>query len=434
MTTDTIATHGEWFDLAEVSHYVVKRKRNLHKLGVAISSLAILFLSTYLSQRIGPWTGQPTSGGLEISYYAAISFLALLFPVTAMLFVFFNVVARREQVEDAAQRAHLAQVYFPHLTVAEHDELFEHLLNLRFRESCNGAELVLFSLVTGVIAFLSLYFFLLNVAQPTALPPEFHAPSAELQMIIAGFFGAYSGSLVTILRKYRTLDVYPSTYFQAAVGLLVGIFVGLFLQTLLGGGIWSLSLVFAAGFVTATNINLLGGLLRRWMAKQTGFVIPEPIEGDLKEVMDNSEAIESLHNMSLYSIAELVTAEPLLIYLNLPQHISVINGWIDEALLRYHFLPDYDAIRKSEIRTFTELIAATISWPPLSATECLLGDLKIDDQAVITADEDLDKRLKARLINILYSANHHRLLAILSRQYRLTFFPTPLETPAPSSR
>ena len=99
---------------------------------------------------------------------------------------------------------------------------------------------------------------------------------------------------------------------------------------------------------------------------QTGFVIPEPIEGDLKEVMDNSDAIESLHNMSLYSIAELANAEPLLIYLNLPQHISVINGWIDEALLRYHFLPDHDAIRKSEIRTFTELIAATINWPPLS--------------------------------------------------------------------
>jgi hypothetical protein len=424
MATGVFTNHPDWFDLpVAVSRSLVKRKRNLHKLSVAISSFVILFGSVYVVQKVGPWTGKPPSGGLEVSYYAAISFLALLFPVTAMLFVFFNVVARREQVEDAAKRASLAQVYFP--GSADHTELFERLLNLRFRESCNGAELVLFSLVTGAIAFLTLYFFLLSVAHTEALPPEFHAPSNELQMVIAGFFGAYSGSLVTILRKYRTLDVYPSTYFQAVVGLLVGIFVGLFLQTLFGGGIWSLSLVFAVGFVTAANINLLGGLLRRWMAKQTGFVIPEPNEGDLKEVIDNSEAIESLHNMSLYSITELINAEPLLVYLNLPQHIGVINGWIDEALVRYHFLPDYEAIRKAELRCFTELIAAAINWPPLSCTPTLPGELTINDNASITGDPELDKRLTARVKSILYTANHHRLLAILSRQYRQACFPTP---------
>ncbi len=389
-----------------------------HKVFVILWSVLLLSALAIGMQRFGSWEIGPNVGPLQLSYYAAISFLALVFPLSAILFVLFNVVARREQVEDAAERADLPIVYFPDSDSAETE--FAQLLRLRFREYCNGLELLLLSLLSGAMAFLSLYFFLENLASAGASPMSLQAPGTSLEMLMAGFFGAYAGSLVTILRKYRTLDVYPSTYLQSAIALLLGLLICMFLQTILGT--WAVSLIFALSFVAAGNVNVLGGFLRGWLAKQTGFVVPDPIEGDLQKVIKNSEAIESLHNISIYSLAELVTSDSLLIYLNLPQAIGVINGWIDEALLQDHFNADCALLAQQNVRRFTELLNELMAWPTQSGKKISLSGLQLKNQVTITKDVAADERIHSRMFDVLRSGLHHRLLAILSRDYRETFF------------
>lgn len=389
-----------------------------HKVVVAFWSWLLLFWLLSYMQKLGLWEIQQPEGPSLLSFHAAISLLALLFPLSAIIFVLFNVVARREQVEDAANRADLPIIYFPESGSSDGD--FAQLLASRFRESCNGLELALLALIAGAVAFVSLYFFLENMAPAAAPPTLLRAPGIDLQMIMAGFFGAYAGALVTILRRYRTLDIYPSTYMQATIAMLLGIMIGTFLRTVFGT--WALSIVFAISFVTAGNVNLLGGFLRGWLAKQTGFVVPEPIEGDLQKVIKNSEAIESLHNMSIYSLAELITAEPLLVYLNLPQSISVINGWIDEALLQDHFETDFALLEAQSVRRFTELLSGVVKWPATRDKLMSLSDIQMNDSFAVTSDKDANERIRLRMNNVLRSGIHHRLLAILSREYRETFF------------
>jgi hypothetical protein len=388
-----------------------------HKVSVLLWSALMLSALVPEMQKLGKWETD-WNGVRQLSYHSAISFLALLFPLSAILFVLFNVVARREQVEDAADRIDLPIIYFPASDDAQTD--FAQLLRARFRESCNGLELALMSLMAGTLAFLALYFFLENLVPAGQQSLALLVPGPRLDMIMAGFFGAYAGSLVTILRKYRTLDIYPSTYFQSAVALLLGLLIGTFLASMFST--WAVSLVLALSFIAAANVNVLGGFLRSWLGKQTGFVVQEPITGDLQSVIKNSEAIESLHTMSVYSIAELVTSDPLLIYLNLPQPIGVINGWIDEALLLDHFDADHALIQQQNVRRFTELLHQLIAWPADRNKTLTLSDLKILTDQEITKDNLANERIRSRMYAVLTSQLHHRLLAILSRPYRETFF------------
>lgn len=351
--------------------------------------------------------------------------LALSFPVTAALYIVFNLRIRLDQIEDSAQRNHLFAVYFPGLP--NPDREFRRLLSLRFRQSCNPWELALFSLAAGTLALLIQYFALHGLGatakDPLALNPD-KLPSAQW-LVVSGFFGAYAGAVVLILKKYRTLDIYPSTYFQAGIALLLGALVGGFIASGFSQpGTTVTVTAFALGFVIATNVNFLGGLLRRQVAWATGAVVPAPIPGNLDQVVGNSEAIESLNNMSCYSIAELVCLEPIIVYLNMPQPINVLDMWIDQALLQYYFETQRPALADSHVVRFTQLLALCIhSLQPQAGANGSPRQIVWKPQPAITGNNAVDLPIVESLKAILSGELHHRLLGIVSPTYRAVFFP-----------
>jgi len=213
---------------------------------------------------------------------------------------------------------------------------------------------------------------------------------------------------------------------QAAIALVLGTLAGSFIVGIYPSQYVSF-LAFALGFLTAVNVGFLVNLLRKEVASITGTTLPPDVSGDLERAIQNSEAIESLHNISLYSIAELVKAEPLVIYLNLPQSLGVINGWIDEALLLYYF---GDACVRSlsslYVRRFTQLLEmAIVTWPQTGAkVEGIVWASKLSPGL---ADEEA-ARIVAALRGIIGARLHNRLLGILSDKYRVVFFPAAGQT------
>ena len=60
--------------------------------------------------------------------------------------------------------------------------------------------------------------------------------------------------------------------------------------------------------------------------------------------------------------------DPVRLYLNLPQAIGTIQGWIDTATLRYFFTNQLDALNVAGVRQFTSLfnrVARIEGNPPI---------------------------------------------------------------------
>jgi hypothetical protein len=156
-------------------------------------------------------------------------------------------------------------------------------------------------------------------------------------------------------------------------------------------------------------------MMRETFAKLTKTPLPPTIPTDLDNVIRNPEAIESLNNISLFSVAEMVNIEPIRLYLNLSQAVGVINSWLDEGLLYYHFEPHMAALRARGIRKFTELMEHAITS---YGTRTMTWALTI----VVVNNPADDAAILASLQATVKTLSHHRLLGILSTNYRRTWF------------
>jgi hypothetical protein len=194
---------------------------------------------------------------------------------------------------------------------------------------------------------------------------SYYAEIDESRVIIfTSFVGSLAGAFVYIFNKFRTFDIYPSTYLQASIGFIAGSLGAIFVGSVYPSAP-SEFFSFAIGFLTSINVAFLSNLLRRQVANLTGTVLPDDRGGDLNAIIQNANAIESLHNISIYSIADLVKAEPLTVYLSLSTSIGVINGWFDEGLLLYYFGTEKVSVLGSlGLRRFTQLVEIAIEvWP-----------------------------------------------------------------------
>jgi hypothetical protein len=407
----------------------------MYTFGVATvmwAAIASAMWATMKTPQIAPLM-HITEGGKTLAIVwpgTAIWIPALLFPLTSSLYLVFDLRLRRNQIQQAADLSHLEFVYFPGSESAHRQ--FLRMLRVRFREACQPWELAVFSLVAALIAFVGGFLVFWNAFYPdyshssTGLLRLTTDPgSADRLYMFAAFSGALAGGCIFILRKFRSFDVYPSTYLQAIVGFISGTLGGTFI-----GAIYpkdSLTfLAFAIGFLTSTNVSFLGSLLRRQTALITGTSLPEEIPGDLKDVIQNGDAIETLHNMSLYSIAELVKAEPLIIYLSMPQNISVINGWIDEGLVLYYFGPENTAqLAKAGLRRFTQLVELAVKEWPESGSD--VDAIVWNTEIVSLKDSPLEQLLLNQISPLIKARTHNRLLGVLFDRYRDTFFPAYVE-------
>ncbi len=364
-----------------------------------------------------------------ITYHTAIWVIACLFPLTSTLYLIFDLRLRRNQIQDAAERVQLQYVYFPSSDSAAED--FSRFLHLRFRESCQPWELAIFSLVAAGIAFVGAYLVYCATFKFPNLkdPNEVKVQSEGAMIMFAAFSGSLAGACIFIFNKFRTFDLYPSTYLQASIGFVSGTLAGTFVGSLYPSDKLRF-LAFAIGFLTSTNVSFLGTLLRRQVAQLTGTTLPEDKTGDLDAIISNAAAIESLHNISIYSVADLVKAEPLIIYLNLPAHIAVINGWIDEGLVLYYFGPETVALlAKFAVRRFTQLLEMAVeTWPAQSHPA---SEIVWSDRIPLLADSGIENIVMTEMRCIVESGSHNRLLGILSDRYRLTFYPADLRVGHP---
>src|SRR5205823_5301581 len=108
----------------------------------------------------------------------------------------------------------------------------------------------------------------------------------------ASFLGAIAGGLAMIAKKYRTFDLYPSTYCQVTMGIAVGMLTGGVVGSFAGLGYADAIthpiaplLALATGFLTSVNIEFLAKFLRKWFADVTRTDVPESIPSDLPRVL-----------------------------------------------------------------------------------------------------------------------------------------------------
>jgi hypothetical protein len=400
---DWLRRFGEW--LVNVYHSLLNF---YYKFAIAYGMGLMCSAATVALKDIAPiW---------PLGYYTLVWVLAFFFPGSAFLYSIFNLRVRFNEIQDVSQRNQFYFVYFPDLSKAEAERQFSRFLRRRFAEYYNLLELGGFSLVAGMIVFLAAFFLAVQLGLPDAIEPVALPPVVDTWLLVIGssFFGALAGAYVLIYKRYRTFDIYPSTYLQVTVGVTVGTLAGGFVITLWPAASTTF-IAFATGFLTAINVNFLPRLLRQLFAWVTGTKLPPEIPSDLHRVLQNSEAIESLNNVSLFSVAEFAKTEPIRLYLNMPQPIGVINGWMDEALLHYYFQSRIEDLRKVHVQRFTQLMELIVErfehrgirW---RAQATVVGDGTIDAEIVRTVKTIVDSRV------------HHRPLGLLSENYRRAFF------------
>lgn len=385
--------------------------------GVAFITWALL--------AVGTWAIYNYPKGNEIQiyplgFYTAMWVIAILFPFTSTLYLVFDLRLRRNQIQDAAERGQIQFVYFPHSVNALHD--FVRLLRTRFRETCQPLELVAFSTVAGLIAFIGTYLVFYNAfAEDAKIINRWGMIDPSRVVIFAAFSGSLAGALIYIFNKFRTFDIYPSTYLQAIIGFISGSAGAVFIGSIYEWRVFEV-LAFAVGFLTAVNVTFLSGLLRRQVAHYTGIELPPDVTGDLNGLIQNAGAIESLHNISIYSVAELVKADPLTIYLSLPAPIGVINGWLDEGLILYYFGPENAAaLAHVGVRRFTQLVELAVAdWPPPAQG---IDRIIWKDRISLFSDLGVEVVLREEVRCIIEARLHHNLLGILSDRYRRSGFP-----------
>lgn len=378
-----------------------------YKVGISYGMAFICYLATWQLKDVAPIG----------SYYSLVWLLAFFFPGSAFLYAIFNLRVRLNAIEDVASRNGFYLVYFPDLPREQAERKFSNLLRLRFGEYYNMWELAAFSLMAGAVTFAGLFFLMVQIQPPKEVDPLGIITGLPLWLLVggSGLLGALAGSVALILKRYRTFDIYPSTYLQVGAGLIVGTLGGVFVVTIWPANYTSF-LAFATAFLVVININFLPRLLRGRFAAMTGVALPDDIPTNLQQVIGNSEAIESLNDMSLFSVAELVKVEPIQLYLNMPQALGVINGWIDEALLHYYFPTHLEALRHVNIPRFTQLLELLVDkWLPG-------GGISWRQQPRITGDAALDSDIVTTVTTLVASRVHHRLLGFLSENYRGAYF------------
>jgi hypothetical protein len=162
--------------------------------------------------------------------------LAFFFPGSAMFYAFFNLRTRYNEIRYIAERNWYHLVYFPDRTNEQAQIAFSRFLRHRVTEYCNPLELAGHSIIAGGISFLGLFFLAVQFETPQDIRPvSLGAVPHWVLSLGSAFLGALSGAYVYVFKRYRTIDIDPSTYLQAAIGMIVGTMPGGFIVTLWPG-------------------------------------------------------------------------------------------------------------------------------------------------------------------------------------------------------
>ena len=322
------------------------------------------FLTTYLVISIcglGVTEMFDTIPILPLGYNTLFWIMSLIFPGLAITYSLVRLRVRQNEILGVCQREeNIWDVYLgKRIRGMEEDDIalaFEDYVQKRVNEYYGLWEFSGYSILAGVITLVATILIAQQFIIPGPTEPWALAGPTWAVLVGAAFLGSYAGSLAFLLRKYRSFDLRPTAFLQISVMLIAGTLSGSFITIL-----WPEDFVgfvaFAVGYLSAINIEFLSRLLREQFARVTRIKIPEPQESDLPQMIQNPEAIEGLHGISIYSIRELSEADPIRLYLNIPQELSIISAMIDEAILRTNYPSIIAELRDVHITRFTHLVA-----------------------------------------------------------------------------
>jgi hypothetical protein len=391
---------------------------------LAIAVILVVICLAYFEKPPPSW--QP-------SFFIMLWLLAAFFPGTAMLYLMFEVATRCDEITDSVFRYQLYRVYYPGQSEKEAQTAFRQFLDRRLKQYYSPLELAAFALIAGAITYLGEYL----IAGQLGLDLAIHSSSADLTthpkviLIGAAFYGAVAGSMALVLKKYRSFDIYPSTYLQVTVGLILASLLGLFApldKIPVQGAVVFLAL----GFFVSKQVDYFGDLLHQRLAEARLTPPKDEIKTDLDMVIRNSAAIESINQLSLQSLGEFVKAHPLVLYLNMPQPIGVINGWLDEALLAYYFAEGRDTLRKAYLTRFTQLLEYLVDEYSPKEGNSRPEDANWKTEVDLTGDVRRDQLIARAVQGIVRSYDHHTLLGVIAERYRRAYFADRQEQPEPS--
>lgn len=350
-----------------------------------------------------------------ISYITLGWMLSLLFPILSIVYNISRQRVRRNQIIRAYRKDRLWDVYFPE-EGSNAQFAFEMYLWDRLSVYYNKYESVIFSILAGAITFI-LYFFLAKQFGFTDKTIVLAAEGNKWAVQIgSAFLGSYSGAVILALRRYRTFDLRPTVFLQISAALIAGTLAGSFLTLLFVHPALGV-LAFIIGYLAAINLTFLSRIMRKFFAKQTGYTFPEEIKSDLEKVIQNPEVIESLNRISIFSINELTSVDPIPLYFNMPQQCHVINSLIDQAILHFYFSEIITDLKRVHILRFTQLITrirvffemgSQAKWP--------------DKVSIIDNGGDKDIQLLKAAKAIVTSGHHHIILGLCHYYFRKRYF------------
>jgi hypothetical protein len=357
--------------------------------------------------------------------------MATFFPGTALLYALYNLLARLREVENAARATGLHYLYArtPPENAPQSDaeawNRFQNYLRTRFWEYYNPWELVVFALGAGVLVVVLAKLVVAKkfgdyLGKPldwSELPVAFTAG--------AGLLGATVGAMLFVLRRYRTFNIYAFTYFQVFVAVAVGTFAGAFWHFVLAENV-ALFAAFGIAFLAALNVDYMVDLMIALVAKVTGQPAVARPPSDLATVIQNPDAIDVLATMSVYSIAEFVNTDPVRLYLNLPQAIGAIDGWMDVAFLRFLFpnQQQLDAFAAAGVRQFSQILnrfADTITRRDVPFPHADVQWRQLDPAEVIP-NVNMSP-VFATVRDVAMCGRYDRQLAVVSERFRAGCFP-----------
>ena len=378
--------------------------------------LTIIILSACALALYGLYDNKPI---YPISYKTLGWLLAFFFPLLSVIYNIARQRVRKKEIMDAYRRDKLWDIYFPDKGECA-EFVFEKHIWKRLAFHYNRFESAGFSLLAGSITFI-VYFLLVKQFIVTNSGSQSWNFEGQGWAILVGsaFLGSYAGATVVALRRYRTFDLRPTVFLQISVALIAGTLSGSFITLLYPHKTLGV-LAFIIGFLSAINIRFLSRLMRSTFAKLTGVSYPKDIKSDLDEVIRNTEAIESLNRISLYSVRELACADPLPLYFNMPQQINIINVMIDQAILHFYFADVADQLERAHIQRFTQLITRIgISFEKVN------DKIKSEwpaDVSILDAGGEKDKLLLEGVKSVVSSGHHHQMLGICHHYYREAHF------------